>query len=206
MKAKCDVAPRVRQETQDRLTHATRFFDRLTIVEVVFSEEHNPRIADPAVVELTGRTKGHHIRAEGRASDHRGALDVAVTRFERQLARYKARMVDRARGREGRGVPSPVAGGELAAGNGHPSTASSTQAPGVGHWPQPRIVKRKRHLLPPMLPAEAAVQLELLDHDFFMFTNVVTGAVNTVYRRKDGDLGLIEPEDMQRDDVPGISR
>jgi putative sigma-54 modulation protein len=63
----CDVPERLRDEAVQRVQHATRFFDRLTGVEMVFSEEQNPRIPEPAVVELTGRTKGHHIRAEGRA-------------------------------------------------------------------------------------------------------------------------------------------
>ncbi|MDP9405410.1 MAG: ribosome-associated translation inhibitor RaiA, partial [Actinomycetota bacterium] len=91
VKAKnCEVASRLKDDVVTKVTHATRFFDRLVAVEVVFSEEHNPRIAEPAVVEVTARTKGHHIRAEGCAADHRGAVDVAVTRFQRQLARYKA--------------------------------------------------------------------------------------------------------------------
>jgi putative sigma-54 modulation protein len=164
VKAKnCDVAPRLKEDVVAKVEHATRFFDKLTGVEVVFSEEHNPRIADSAVVELTARSKGHHIRAEGAAADHRAAVDVAVTRFERQLARYKARQVDRARGRDRSAVPAAVGAG-----------AASPLAPEA------------------MQPEEAALQLELLGHEFFLFTNAGTGACSVVYRRRDGDLGLIE--------------
>jgi putative sigma-54 modulation protein len=180
----CDVPSRLRSEAVERVEHATRFFDRLIGVEMVFSAEHNPRIAAPALVELTGRTKGHHIRAEGAGEDHRSAVDMAVVRFERQLARYKTRLVDRHRGK-GRPVPTPTP-----LEDGRTATVSETDT-----WPQWRIVRRKRFELYPMLPEEAAIQLELLGHDFYVFTNRGTGQCNVIYRRRDGDLGLIEPED-----------
>lgn len=182
VKAKCEVPTRVKDDVVDRLTHATRFFDKLIGIEVVFAAEQNPRIAEPARVEVTARTKGHHIRAEGWAADHRGAVDVAVVRFERQLSRYKARMVDRARGRGVRPeltrIP-PV-----------PGAASDRRAD--GDESRPRIARTKQFTLSPMLPEDAAIQLELLGHDFFVFTNVMTQRCNIIYRRKEGDFGLIE--------------
>lgn len=176
-----EATDRLKAETISKIEHATRFFDRLSSVEVVLREEPNPRIAEPAVVEVTAHAKGQHIRAEGCAEDHRAALDVAVARFERQLARYKARMVDR---RHGKGTPGPaVSANGLVAGGDEQSDEI---------WPQPRIVRTKRFALQPMLPEDAALQLELLDHEFYVFTNSATGDCNVVYRRKDGDLGLIE--------------
>jgi putative sigma-54 modulation protein len=187
VKAKnCDVPARLKEEVTARVEHATRFFDKLTGVEVVFSEEHNPRIADSAVVEVTARTKGHHIRAEGAAPDHRDAVDVAVARFERQLARYKARQVDRAKGRDRSAVP------EVVATNGAPLAPDTD---GDDHGPAPRIVRTKRFELRPMHPEEAALQLELLGHEFFLFTNAGTGACSVVYRRRDGQMGMIEGVD-----------
>lgn len=177
-----DVSDRLRSETVAKIEHATRFFDRLSTVEVVLREEPNPRIAEPAVVEVTARTKGHHIRAEGCAEDHRQALDVAVARFARQLSRYKTRLVDR---RHGKGAPTPA---EAAADGSLPATEPAAHDGGS----QPRIVRTKRFALQPMLPEDAALQLELLDHEFYVFTNAATGGCNVVYRRKDGDLGLIE--------------
>ncbi len=186
VKAKnCEVSSRLKDDVVTKVTHATRFFDRLLAVEVVFSEEHNPRIAEPAVVEVTARTKGHHIRAEGCAADHRGAVDVAVTRFQRQLARYKARQVDRARGRGHRPPVAAVAAGAT-------PLSPAPAAPSDDGWPHPTIVRTKRFQLQPMLPDDAAVQLELLSHEFFVFANAATGACSVVYRRRDGDLGLIE--------------
>jgi putative sigma-54 modulation protein len=178
----CDVPAKVKDEAMERVARATRFYDRLLGVEMVFSEEQNPRIAEPAVLELTARTKGHHIRAEGAGSDHRGATDVAMARFERQLRRYKARLVDRNRGR-GRAAVTPMPS------NGQLQQRVEDQ---TDEDTAPRIVRRKRFELSPMLPEDAALQLELLGHDFFVFTNAATGECNVVYRRKDGELGLIE--------------
>ena len=56
----------------------------------------------------------------------------------------------------------------------------------------PRIVKSKRHALKPMTPDEAALQLDLVEHDFWFFTNADTGRAAVLYRRTDGDLGLID--------------
>lgn len=180
----CDVGDRLRAEAVERVQHATRFFDRLTGVELVFSEEPNPRIPEPALVELTGRTKGHHIRAEGSGQDHRKAVDAALSRFERQLARYKARLVDRQR-RSGK--PQPASTGTLDAWQ-----PESTEAREAQEDQEPRIVRTKRFEMAPMVPEDAALQLELLGHDFFLFKNAATGECSVLYRRADGDLGLIE--------------
>lgn len=176
----CEVSARLKEETLARLEHATRFFDRLLGMDVVFSEEHNPRIPEPAVVEVTARTKGHLIRAEGAGEDHRAAIDAVVSRFERQLARYKSRLVDRShRPRPSAGeAPATLPAGEVAAVS--PDGAA------------PRIVRRKSFGLVPILPEDAALQLELLDHEFFLFQNAATGRCSVVYRRRDGQLGLIE--------------
>jgi putative sigma-54 modulation protein len=176
----CEVPSRVKDEAVEKVEHATRFFDRLLAIEMVFSEEHNPRIAEPALVELTARTKGHHIRAEGSGQDHRGAVDVAVARFERQLTRYKTRVVDRSR----RAKP-PLLNGQVPA---------ETVPVGEAEQ-QARIVRTKRFALQPMLPEDAAWQLELLGHEFFLFSNAANGRCSVVYRRRDGDLGLIEAEE-----------
>jgi putative sigma-54 modulation protein len=177
VKAKCDVPARVRHEARRRVEHAARFLPRLGTVEVVFGQESNPRIAEPACVEL--RAAG--IRAQGWAADHRGALDVAMTRFERQLTRHKARAVDRERRVRTRAVAASV---PVPVGNGSRPDARR---------PGPHIVRRSRFVPAAMLPEEAAAQLELLGHDVVVFTNPTTGGYNVVYRRREGGLGLLEP-------------
>lgn len=181
----CEVPARVQEETVERVRHATRVFDRLLDVEVVFTAERAGRGAGTAAVEVTARTKGHHIRAEGVADDHRAAADAAVTRFERQLARYKSRLVDRSQGRTRSTAAVGGIAGQLGEG---PSRDSDDDRDGF-----PRIVRTKHFDVRPMLPEDAALQLDLLGHDFFLFTNAATGDANVIYRRRDGQLGLIEP-------------
>lgn len=195
----CDVASRLKEEAIAKVEHATRFFDRLHDVEMLFAAEQNPRIAEPASVELTARAKGYHIRAEGYGPDHRKAVDMAVERFARQLSRHKSKLVDWRHGKGQPGLSQPADTNLLPAGsvvpNGdEPATfEGDEEAPLDGdHPPGPGIVRKKRFELSAMLPEDAALQLELLGHHFYVFTNAATGECNVLYRRRDGDLGLIE--------------
>lgn len=182
VKAKnCDVSERLREDAVERVAHALRFYDRLDGVEVVFRSESTSGTPESAVVELSARAKGRSIRARGAAGDHRGAIDAVLARFERQLRRFKARQVD----------------GRRRAGRAQPTDAQLLDVPDVGDprgepLEAPPIVRRKRFSLSPMTIEEAALNLELLDHDFYVFTNVHTAECNVVYRRRDGDLGLLE--------------
>lgn len=175
----CDVGDRLKQDTRERVAHATRIYDRIVGVELVFSEEPNPRIAEPAFVEVTARTKGHHIRAEGAGTDHRAAVDAVIGRFESQLRKYKTRVVDRWQGR-GRAAPQVA-----------PDPAAVM---GDGLVSESPIVRRKAFEIHAMAPDDAVVQLELLGHDFFLFRSSegTGGACSVVYRRNEGDYGLIE--------------
>jgi len=186
IKARCEVSPRIRQAAVQRVEHAARFLDRLLAVEVVFATEG---VGRPALVELTGRTKRERIRVEGRGPDHRAAVDVAVTRFERQLARHKARGVTRVRRR---GLRSGLVAAPLPP----PSRllAAARPAPGPA-WPAPRIARTTTSAMPPMLPDEAAVQLELLGSDILVFRNAATDRCSVVYRSGDGTLALVETVD-----------
>ena len=185
VKAKnCDVPERTKERAVERVEHATRLFDRLTGIEMVFAEEGNPRIPEPATVELTARAKGTHIRAEGAGPDHKTAVDVAVARFERQLRRYKSRLVDRSQRQGQRGADAQPINTDLV-----PRDAEEAYEDD----PAPSIVRYKQFEVAELLPEDAALQLEMLGHDFYLFTNAATGRCNVVYRRRDGDLGLIEP-------------
>jgi len=187
IKARCDVPSRTRQAALQRIRHAARFLDRLQAVEVVFATEG---VGRPALVELTGRTKRERIRVEGRGADHRAAVDVAVARFERQLARHKARTLTRARRRATRPA---LTGAALPAAP--PAVATRPAAAPAGAWPDPRFARTTTAAVPPMLPDEAAVQLELLGADVLVFRNAATDRCSVVYRLAGGDLGLVETVD-----------
>ncbi len=166
-----------------RLTKLTRIlppWDDATRVELELSVERDPRIDHRQVAELTVWTKGPVLRARESAGDLYAAIDQATHKLERQALRYRDR---RRRHREPHeGTPPPP-----------PAVDEPPDEPdGAG---EPRIVKSKRFDMKPMSAEDAALQMDLLHHDFYVFRSADSGALNVVYRRRDGDYGLIAPED-----------
>ena len=141
-------------------------------IELELAVERNPSIAAKHVAEATVWTKGPVLRAREASGDVKASIDQLVDKLERQVTRYrKKRRRRRAPANELTEPPeSPVGDAE------------------------PRIVKTKQFAVKPMTPEEAVLQLELIGHDFFVFRNSEAGAINVVYRRRDGNYGLIEPE------------
>ena len=137
--------------------------------------EKNPSIADNQVAEATVWTKGPVLRAREASSDMRASIDQLVDKLERQVKRYRTRGRDRRAARRA---------GERRS-RARRSTADELEL---------EIVKTKQFALDPMTPEEAVLQLELVGHDFFVFRNGDSEAVNIVYRRRDGGYGLIEPQ------------
>jgi putative sigma-54 modulation protein len=145
-------------------------------VELELAVEKNPSIAANHVAEATIWTSGPVLRARESSSDMRASIDQLVEKLERQVTRYKTRGRSRRR--------------RAARANG--TTAETV--PVVADEAEPRIVKTKQFAVKPMSLEEAVLQLELIGHDFFVFRNADSGDVNVVYRRRDGDYGLIEPQ------------
>jgi putative sigma-54 modulation protein len=135
------------------------------------------------VAQVTIRdTRGTILRAEERSNDMFTAIDAVVDKLYRQIQRYRGR-----RRRKWR----PAGDNELALGEPLPFDAEEdTDAVEA----EPVIVRQKRFSLRPMMAEEAVDQMELLGHDFFVFFSAEEDAVNVVYRRHDGDYGLLQPE------------
>jgi putative sigma-54 modulation protein len=106
----------------------------------------------------------------------RASIDQLVEKLERQVTRYRQQGRDRRR-KAARAYD-----------------AALEVTPVVPDEPGPTIVKTKQFAVNPMSPEEAVLQLELINHDFFVFRNAESGEANVVYRRRDGDYGLIEPQ------------
>jgi putative sigma-54 modulation protein len=143
-------------------------------IELELAVERNPSIATNHIAEATVWTKGPVIRARETSTDLKASIDQLVDKLERQVKRYrqqgKSRRRRAARATEGaEGVP-----------------VSSEEGP--------KIVKTKQFAVKPMSAEEAALQLELIGHDFFVFRNADSDEINVLYRRRDGTYGLIEPE------------
>lgn len=166
-----------RQHAQPRIARLSRFFDRISEVRIVVSQQRHW-----ITVEITVDADSALIRGEDRSEEALSSFDKALARVERQLHKYKEKL--HRRGRQSR--PQPAGAEETAS-----AEAALTTSPDEGDI---KIVRTKTHALKPMSPEEAVLQMELLGHDFFVFVNGRTEQVGVVYRRRDGDFGLIEPE------------
>ncbi len=145
-----------------------------TRVELELAVERNPSIADNHVAEATIWTKGPVLRAREASSDMKASIDLLADKLERQVTRYRQKRRHE-HDRHGRANGSVPAAAPISAQEGA------------------MIVKTKQFVLNAMSPEEAVEQLELIGHDFFVFRNDDSGEINVVYRRRDGDYGVIEP-------------
>ena len=172
-----EVSDGLRSAAQEKVGRLARHLEGWDSAEIHFIEERNPRILDREVCEVTSEGHGHHVRCKVAAPDGFVALDRAVSKLEHQLERLKSRQLQRSHPRR-----QSVDSADQAF-----SSDSDDDQGGSG-----RIVKTKRFDIKPMTPEEAALQLDLLNHGFYFFTNADTGAAAVVYKRRDGDVGLID--------------
>jgi putative sigma-54 modulation protein len=153
--------------------------------EVVLRKEKNPANPRPAVAEVTLFTKGHIIRTEEAEEDMYAAIDIAAAKVERQLRKYKTKVVDkRQRGQKlhdalHEGIEMP---------HGH----AAEHVTMVGDE-DAKVVRVKEIDLVALSEEEALVHIDLLGHDFFMYIDAVDGLANVMYRRKDGSYGVLKP-------------
>lgn len=150
--------------------------------DVELSAEKNPSIADNQVAEATIHTKGPVIRGREASGDMYASIDLVADKLERQVKKYRGKLIARSQG----GHKEAFLSQGLAF-----IEDSETED---DHGPTPNIVKTKQFMVKPMTPEEAALQMDLVGHDFFVFTSSETQETAVVYRRRDGDYGLIEPQ------------
>jgi len=196
------VTPRLEEVIHDKIGGLDRFLEGLDSAEVHLDEARNPRITDKQFCEVVLVGHGHHVRCKVQAPDPFTAVDRATAKLERQIRKLRTKLIRRHHGdgttirtanehaaelllpsdRGGSGAP----GSSGTAGDDRDEDASA-DAQG-----SPRIVKTKRFHLGPLSPDEAVPKMELLGHGFFFFINSETSRSAVVYRRDDGDVGLID--------------
>src|SRR3989442_8655980 len=169
-----EVSDSIRRYAEDKLQKLDRQLHELTQVELELRVEKNPSISANQVAEATIWTKGPTLRAREASTDMKASIDQLTEKLLRQVEHYRAKR----RGRQVRSNDIPPGG--------------SMSIPGE-EATGPRIVKTKQFSVKPMSAEEAALQLELVGHDFFVFRSDESGEVNVIYRRRDGAYGLIEP-------------
>ncbi len=174
-----EITDAFRRHADPRIEGLSQYFERIADVRIAVSQQRHLM-----TVEITVNADGTLIRAEDCSHDALSSFDKALARVERQIRKYKGKL--HSRGRQTR--PGSVDNPETEpAGTGAEEAATPQQLDEV------RIVRTKSHVLKPMSPEEAVLQMEMLEHDFFVFFDAQTEQVGVVYRRRDGDYGLIEP-------------
>ena len=168
------ITPTVRRYIERKLGKLNRFLPNILESKIEVSEENTKSPQQHYLVRATVAGSGAVFHGEDRGEDLFKAIDRVAAIMTRQLEHHKGKLYEKGRG-------NSLARGEF---NTEAETIEST----------PKVVKVKRFTVKPMSLLEATEQMELLSHDFFLFYNADAEATNLLYRRKDGNYGLIEPE------------
>lgn len=173
------VSEKLRAYAVDKIGKCERYLQGMERAEVHFWEEKNPRKGDRELCEVTMEGHGHHIRCKVSAPDGFTAVDLAEDKLERQLRKLKTKVLDRKHDRTRPDLPTDLV----------PPTLLNN-----GEYPEPvyKIVKSKSFAIEALDAEHAALQMDLLNHDFYIFVNSETSKPAVVYRRADGDVGLID--------------
>jgi len=158
---------------EEKLERVRKYIDEPIVAQVFLTVEKIRHTA-----EITITAKGITIKASEETNDMYAAIDTVVDKIERQLRRYKERLKahNPSEGRERKVVKSVVA------------------AESIDQQQEPLVIKTKTISIKPMSVEEAVMQMDLLHKDFLVYTDSKTENINVVYRRKDGNYGLIEPQ------------
>ena len=168
------LMPAVRQHIERKLGKLGRHLPNIAECKVEVSEEKTKSPQQRFIVQVTIDNGGVLLRGEERGEDVYTAIDRVVTVIDRQIERYKGKLYDKGRG-------SSLARSEF-------SLQVETEEP------EGRVTRVKRFTVKSMSVSEAIDRMELLGHDFFLFLNDDNEELNLLYRRRDSDYGLIEPE------------
>lgn len=165
-----DVTPALKEYVEKKITKVTKQFKTVGDISAVLKVEKGNHI-----VEITVPASGILLRAQETTKDMYSSIDLVVEKIERQIHKYKTRLAKR----KYANFAEPVAAAPAA----EPAEDDEFQ-----------IIKNKRFTMHPMTAEEAILQMNLLNHDFFVFYDPDLGSTNVVYRRKDGKYGLLSPE------------
>ena len=166
-----NVTDGLRTQVEKKLGKLAKFFSPDTTANVTLSVQK-----DMQTIEVTIPIKGSIIRAEESSNDMYVSIDLVEEIIERQIRRHRKKLIDRTQHADA--FSEQFAEEEL-----------------PGEEEEIRIDKIKRFDFKPMDPEEACLQMDLLDHNFFVFKNAETNETCVVYKRKNNTYGLIEPED-----------
>ena len=168
-----DVPPRLHDYVGAKVARLNRYLGTISEVRVDLAVENTRSNADSQVAQITVHSKRAMLRAEERTDDMFASIDAVLDKLQNQIERYKGKRQQRFRSGE---------------------AEIELEAEELEEEPAGTIVRIKRFEVQAMDAEEAIEQMELLGHDFFLFYNPEEGAINLVYRRRDGNYGLLQPE------------
>jgi putative sigma-54 modulation protein len=180
-----EVDPALRAVTLEKLERIGKYATDVRRVDVDYGVHQTRRAGDSCTCEILVHLPHHLVKGTAAAVEHVMALDLALDKAEHQMRRLHERRVRR--GNRARGTEARSANASDETDSGVLGTLD-----GGGNGDRPVIVKTKQFAVKPMNPEEAALQMELLGHDFFLFRNSESESAAVLYRRRDGALGLIE--------------
>lgn len=169
------ISDQLNEKIEKKFNKFNRYFDDKSTVSVKVRPEANKISA-----EITMKIHKHYYRAEALADSVMSALDEAISIMEGQIRKHKTRMVKNVR--------------DFAYMNEFLKQEMPDLSEDLLEPDAPQIIRRKTFTLSPMSPEEAVLQMELLGHAFLLYLSPETGQVCLVYKRKDGNYGLLEPE------------
>ena len=170
-----EVPERVRRYAEKRFHRLERYLDDRTDARLELSHEAHRSGADSHIAEVTLIIDGTPLRGSAAAATHEAAVDTVVDKLERRAVDYRTKPRLRARPEEEKAILRRIADG----------TAERER--------DPRIVNVKRFAIEPMFEEDAIARMDELGHAFFVFVNAESEHVSVLYRRADGDYGVIEP-------------
>lgn len=177
------VSDRIKEYVEQKVDKLDRYLSDITDVRIEFTREKTKSSKDKNVVQLTLKADRTILRAEDRSEAVYASIDAAVDKMYRQVARYKGKRQNRWKG-QGKYAPPPE--------DNMPELAEEVWNE-LEQEQNRKVVRVKRFPISPMNTEEAIEQMELLDHDFFVFFNAEAGLVNVLYRRSDNNYGVIDP-------------
>lgn len=164
-----EVSEYLKETVEKKAKKLDRYFKPQTQMNVMLSIEKLRQIAEVTII-----CDGLVLRCEEATGDMYASIDASLKKLERQMRKHRTKLERR------------LHTGAFDEGSVYEQAETDAK--------EPKLIRSKRFTVKPMDMDEAMLQMELVGHDFFVFRNAVTGEVNVLYKRKDGDLGLIEPD------------
>ncbi|MFW5976498.1 MAG: ribosome hibernation-promoting factor, HPF/YfiA family [Bacillota bacterium] len=176
-----DITPSLKEYAEEKISKLERFFEDVEMdTHITFEVEKERHI-----VEVTVYMDGIILRGEEETGDMYASIDGVIEKLERQVNKYKTKihrkLIEEKQEKKQQFKKERI------------EEILDEKEMGVEEEFEPQIVKTKTFAIKPMDVEEAVMQMDLLGHDFFVFSNAETEEVNVVYKRKDGNYGLIEP-------------